>query len=95
MDQFTRFNLPDRRFLTLQPGISDGVVNGLEALGVTSIEALAAIGADEVCERLRTAHGWDVWANRRRALHAAIDAAVTVRATCCTPHVQASQRRTP
>ena len=46
MDQFTRFNLPDRRFLTLQRGISDGVVNGLEALGVTSIEALAAIAPD-------------------------------------------------
>lgn len=75
----TRFNPHDRHFLTRQRGISDGVVAGLEALGVTSIAALAAMGVDEVCERLRTAHGRDVWANRRRALKAAIDAAVATR----------------
>jgi hypothetical protein len=80
MDTLTRFNLPDRWFLTRQRGISDGVVAGLEALGVTSIEELAAIGVDELCERLRTAHGWDVWANRRRALKAAVEAAVSTRA---------------
>lgn len=76
----TRFELRDRLFLTRQRGISGGVVAGLEALGITSIDGLMAVGVDEVCERLRAAHGWDVWGNRRRALHAAVDAAMAARA---------------
>jgi hypothetical protein len=77
----TRFNTRDRLFLTRQPGISNGVVARLEALGVTSVEALEAVGVDEVCAQLRAAHSWDVWANRRRALQAALDAAMEARAS--------------
>ena len=63
MGPLFRFNQTDRRFLTRQRGISDGVVAGLEALGVCSIEDLVTVGVDAVCERLRAAHGWDVWGN--------------------------------
>jgi hypothetical protein len=84
-----QFNDQDRRFLTRQRGISDGVVAGLEALGVTSIESLAALGAEQVCRRLQAVQGRDIWGNRRRALQAAIDAALAGRAA--KPHATNTQ----
>lgn len=70
-----RFDSVERGFLLRQRGIADGVLAGLEALGIGSLDELAAIGADELCRRMQAVHGWDVWGNRRRMLQAAIEAA--------------------
>lgn len=74
-----RFDARERSFLLRQRGIAEGVLAGLEALGVGTLEELAAIGADELCRRMQVVHGWDVWGNRRRMLQAAIDAAAALR----------------
>lgn len=74
-----RFDAQARRFLLRQRGIAEGVVAGLEALGITSLEQFVAIGAEQVCQRMSATHGFNVWGNRRRALCAAIEAARQVR----------------
>lgn len=71
-----RFEGRERAFLLRQRGIAEGVLAGLEAMSIASIQAMARVGADELCRRMHAAHGWNVWGNRRRALESAIDAAV-------------------
>ncbi len=75
MSTSTRFNARERGFLLRQRGIGEGMLAGIEALGIASLEQLATVGADALCERMQRVHGWDVWGNRRRALRAAIDLA--------------------
>ena len=70
-----RFDAQARRFLLRQRGIAEGVLAGLEALGITSLEQFVAIGAEQVCQRMSATHGFNVWGNRRQALCAAIEAA--------------------
>lgn len=77
------FDLHDRAFLLRQRGIGEGVLVGLEAMGGGSVADLVALGADELCMRMRAVNGQDVWRNRRRALKAAIDAAVAS-GLCCS-----------
>ena len=71
-----RFDANERAFLLRQRGIAEVVLAGLEEMGIASLQALAHAGADDLCMRMRAAHGRDVWGNRRRALQGAIDAAI-------------------
>jgi len=84
MSTSTQFNARERGFLLRQRGIGEGMLAGIEALGIVSLEQLATVGADALCERMQRAHGWDVWGNRRRALQAAIDLARAT-GTCRPP----------
>jgi hypothetical protein len=60
-----------------QRGIGEGVLAGLEAMSIGSIQVLVGVGATELCSRMHAARGWDVWGNRRRALQSTIEAALT------------------
>ncbi len=71
-----RFNDRERAFLLRQRGIAEGVLAGLEAMSIASIQAMADMGADELCRRMDAAQGKETWANRRRALRSAIEAAI-------------------
>ncbi|MCZ8113255.1 MAG: helix-hairpin-helix domain-containing protein [Betaproteobacteria bacterium] len=81
-----RFAADERAFLLRQRGIAEVVLAGLEAMGIASLHALARVGADELCTRMHTAHGRDVWGNRRRALQAAIEAAIAAGLACSPLH---------
>lgn len=71
-----RFDHNERAFLLRQRGIAEVVLAGLEAMGIASLQDLVSTGADQLCTRMHTTHGRDVWGNRRRALQAAIEAAI-------------------
>ena len=71
-----RFDDNERAFLLRQRGIAEVVLAGLEAMGIASLQDLVSAGADELCRRMHTTHGRDVWGNRRRALQAAIETAI-------------------
>ena len=71
-----RFDDRERAFLLRQRGIAEGVLAGLEAMSIGSIHAMVGMGADELCRRMDAARGRGIWANRRRALRSAIEAAI-------------------
>lgn len=81
-----RFDANERAFLLRQRGIAEVVLAGLEAMGIASLQALARVGADVLCTRMHAAHGRDVWGNRRRALQAAIEAAIAAGLACAPLH---------
>lgn len=68
------FNAEERARLLAMPRIGPTVVERLEQAGFDSLDRLRAAGADAavaaVCDRL----GSVAWANRRRALQAALSA---------------------
>lgn len=66
----------ERRLLLVSTGIAEGVVAQIEAAGITSIDELVHVGAEEVIRRICVRCGSTVFRNRLSALRRFVEAYV-------------------
>lgn len=68
------FSVSERRLLLGTRGISHGVINRIERIGVQSLQQLRELGVDVVVNRICDGVGNFAWRNRQRALQRALAA---------------------
>lgn len=75
------FNSEERRILLNTPKIGPQVVKRLEEVGFASFDNISAVGVHAVVESVCQLVGQQGWANRRRALAAALQVSLAGQAT--------------